>query len=394
MKVLVVHNRYRYRGGEDIAVDEEIAALRAAGLLAAACIVSNDALDSTPAKIRAAVGAANSQAGTELVKAAIAKHAPDVVHVHNFFPNISPAVHAVARRAGVATVQTFHNFRAICANALLMRDGAPCETCIDRSPYWGAWRACYRGSIIGSIASAHMIAAHRNAGTWRESVDRIIVLSRFARERFVRAGFPAEKLVVKPNSVDDPGPPAEASRSGFVFAGRLSREKGVLVLAEAARLTQATIEIFGEGPLEAEVRASAPANLSVHAPLPRAEVRRRVAAAEAIVVPSLCYEGAPMVISEAMAAGTPIIVSRIGALPELVPEGQAGLQARAGDPADLAAQIDRIAADPAGARSMGRRARALYESDRTPEANLKALQAIYAGALDSRMRGNNGHRQE
>ena len=389
MRILVVHNRYQIGGGEDVAVDGEIEALTQAGVDVAACIVTNDAIRGFSAKLDAALGAARSPAGVRLVRDAIRETRPDVLHVHNFFPLISPAVHAAAHAEGVATVQTLHNFRTVCAGGLLMRDGRPCETCIGGSPWWGAWHACYRGSTAASLAVARMIDAHRRAGTWQGDIDRFVAMSEFARDRFVRAGFPADRIAVKPNSVDDPGEPRERERSGIVYAGRLSEEKGVRVLIEAARRTRARIVAIGEGPLAAELAAAAPGNVLFRGPLPRAAVRERIASAEALVVPSICYEGSPMVIAEAFAAATPVVASRIGALEGLVEDGRTGLHAAAGDAADLAEKLDRIVADKAAARLMGRRGRALYEAAWSPRANVAALMRVYAEALaEFRARGS------
>ena len=212
MRILVVHNRYQVRGGEDVAVDDEIEALRRAGIEVIARIVENDGIGGWPAKLRAALGTAHSASGVRLVREAIRDTRPDILHAHNFFPLLSPAIHAGAQAEGVATVQTLNNFRTVCAGGLLMRDSRPCETCIGGSPYWGAWHACYRGSRAGSLAAARMIDAHRRSGTWQNHVDRFVVLSAFARERFERAGFPPEKMIVRPSSVDDPGPPEESER--------------------------------------------------------------------------------------------------------------------------------------------------------------------------------------
>ena len=381
LRVLVVHNRYQIRGGEDIAVDSEVAALHAAGLDVVTRIVSNDCIRGPRDRLAAAAGAAQSAYGMKLVREAIQAVRPSILHVHNYFPLISPAVHGEAHAAGVATVQTFHNFRAVCAGALLMRDSAPCDTCIGASAYWGAWHRCYRRSLFGSLAAAHTVHTHRRRGTWRHDVDRFIVMSPFARDRFAQAGLPVEKMVVKTNSVDDPGPPHEGERHGIVYAGRLSEEKGVRILVQAASRCMAEVEVLGEGPLAAELAAALPPNVIMRGPLPRADVRARIATAQAVVVPSVCYEGSPMVIAEAFAAGTPVVVSRLGPLIGFVQHEVTGLHAEPGDPVSLAVQLDRIAANPALARAFGRCARATYETKWSPHANVATLQRVYVEAL-------------
>lgn len=380
MKILVLHNRYRLRGGEDVAVDDEISRARQAGLDIAARIVSNDTIAGWPGWLRAASGVARSKYGTAFVEEAIRETRPDVLHVHNFFPLLSPAVHAAARAQGVATVQSLHNFRTVCANGLLMRQGRSCETCIDGSPWWGAWHACYRDSTFGSLAVARMIDTHRRAGTWSNDVDRFIVMSEFARSRFARAGLPAEKMVVRRNTVDDPGPPKEF-RTGIVYAGRLSEEKGVRILIDAARHSTAPIEVIGDGPLAAELRRIAPPNVLFRGTLPRDVVRQRIASAEALVVPSVCYEGSPIVIAEAYAAATPVIASRIGALEGLVQDEQTGLLTAPGNARQLAESLARISVEKSFAREMGHNARAYYTAEWSPQASIGALTQIYADAI-------------
>ncbi len=165
------------------------------------------------------------------------------------------------------------------------------------------------------------------------------------------------------------------------------------VLIEAARRATFPLEIIGEGPLAAELAAAAPDHVRLRGALPREEVRRRIASAEAVVVPSLCYEGSPLVIAEAFAAATPVVAARIGALPDLVQEGRTGLLAPAGDADGLAAELMRIGADRAAARLMGRRARAHYETEWSPPASLAALIRVYAEAIAlSRGRAHGRHR--
>jgi glycosyltransferase involved in cell wall biosynthesis len=316
------------------------------------------------------------------VMAAVRRFAPDVVHVHNFFPLLSPGIHAAARAAGCATVQTLHNYRLICANAFLMRDGAPCELCVTGSPYRAVRFACYRDSRVGTLAVARMIDHHRRAGTWRRDVDRFVALTPFARGRFAAAGFPEEKIRIRPNGLPDPGPPADGPRHGLLFVGRLSPEKGVPVLAEAAARAGLRVAVIGEGPL-AGALAGHP-GLDLRGALPPDAVQAAMARAAALVVPSLWYEGLPMVVAEAFAAGTPVVASRIGALAGLITDGATGLLAEPGDAADLASALTRIAGDPGSAAAMGREARAVYEREWREDVTTRTLLDIYRDAVAAR----------
>ncbi len=384
MKILIVHNRYQQRGGEDSVADDEVALLRAGGHDVATVFVSNDSIATFADKARAALGVADGPLARHLVAEAVGRFRPDVVHVHNFFPLISPRVHARVRAFGPATVQTLHNFRITCANGLLMRAGQPCELCVDGTSLHAIAHRCYRDSFVGSAAPAHMIARHKRERTWQRHVDRFIVLSRFARDIFVRAGVPAERIVVRPNVVDDPAPVSGTPRAGVLYVGRLREEKGIEVLAAAAHLTDAAITVVGDGPSAAKLKSSVPANLALLGALPRADARAMMARAAAIVVPSICYENFPIAVAEAFAAGTPVIASRIGALAEIVEDGRTGWLVAPGDPANLAAAIDVATMNATEAGRRGAAARQAYLTHYTPRASLQALEAIYADALAER----------
>jgi glycosyltransferase involved in cell wall biosynthesis len=382
LRILVVHNRYQVRGGEDAVVEQEVASLRRAGQTVETVFFDNTDIRTVADRLRTAYEAACAPRGIAAVVEAVRAFRPDVVHAHNVFPRISPGMHAAVRATGTATVQTLHNFRVTCANGILMRDARPCEDCIEGSPYNAVRHACYRGSRLGSLAVARMIDVHRRAGTWTRDVDRFIALTDFARTRFVAAGLPEDRIRIKPNGLADPGAGREDPRAGILYVGRLGPEKGIVPLVEAARLTRAPITVVGEGPLVDRVR-NVP-NLTYLGAQDRAGVRAAMAAAAAVVVPSLCYEGLPMVIAEAFSVGTPVVVSRIGALPDLVVEGVTGLHAAPGDPAGLARAFDRIIDDPTLARAMGRAARSVYEREWTEGAVTARALAIYREAIAAR----------
>ena len=381
-RVLVVHNCYQVRGGEDAVVERETSALKRAGVETDVVLISNDAIRSPLDRLRVAASAPHAAHGIAQVLAVVDRFKPDVVHLHNTFPLISPGVHSAVRATGAATVQTLHNYRLTCANAQLARGGSPCEDCITGTPYNAVLHGCYRGSRLGSLAVARMIDVHRRAGTWTKEVDRFIALTPFAKSRFVASGLPAERIAVKPNGLPDPGLRSEGERSGIVYVGRLSAEKGVLILAAAASACRAPVSVFGEGPLAAEMLLRGSTRLM--GVCGKDEVSAVMARAAAVVVPSLWYEGLPMVIAEAFAAGTPVIASRIGALPGIVEDGVTGLLVNPGDPADLARACDWMADNPDNAARMGRAARAVFETRWSEEITTASLLSIYAEALASR----------
>ncbi len=184
MRVLIVHNHYQIRGGEDAVVAHEAEALARAGCTVETLTFHNDEIRTPLDRLRTAFEAPHAPRGVARVVEAVRRFGPDVVHAHNTFPLVSPAMHGAVRALGPVTVQTLHNFRIACAGALLMRDGAPCETCVTGSPYAAVRHACYRGSRLGTLAVARMIDRHRKAGTWTRDVDAFVVLTEFARGRF------------------------------------------------------------------------------------------------------------------------------------------------------------------------------------------------------------------
>ncbi|NJO23081.1 MAG: glycosyltransferase [Sphingomonadales bacterium] len=198
-RILIVHNFYQQTGGEDSVVANELALLRAHGHEAHFYSVSNDEISSVVDKARVFFNIDYSHRSRRHFAQELARVKPDVVHAHNFFPLLTTSIYDACIDAGVPVVQTLHNFRIMCAGTYLMRDGLPCDKCVNGSPYHSVVHRCYRGSVAGSFAVARMIDVNRQRGTWREKVDRFIVLTPSAKDLFVRAGVPAGKIVVKPN---------------------------------------------------------------------------------------------------------------------------------------------------------------------------------------------------
>jgi glycosyltransferase involved in cell wall biosynthesis len=385
MNILVAHNFYKLAGGEDQCVAAEVALLRAHGHEVATYCLSNDAIDSMGRLHVAGRAIWSRQAGVELGHA-IRAHGSQVVHFHNTFPLISPAAYYSAHAAGVAVVQTLHNFRLLCVNALLLRDGKPCEDCLGKAiPWRGVAHRCYRDNRAESGVVATMLAAHHFLGTWRHAVDTYVVPSEFSRRKFIEGGLPPHKIVVKPNFTY-PEPGAGAGDGGYaLYVGRLSEEKGVRTLLAAWQGIKdgVPLKIAGDGPLAGAVREAAENNASIEwlQGVSHEQAYELMGRAGILILPSACYEGAlPRVVIEAFAKGTPVIVSGHGAMADIV-DGHNGLCFAANDAQDLVAKVQYLYSDPSVLKGMRRAARATFERKFTAESNLKALMAIYARAV-------------
>lgn len=380
-RVLVVHNRYRTPGGEDAVVDAEAALLRARGHAVETYIRDNAELERLPAAGAFAQTLWSRRTAREVARLA-ASFRPDVIHAHNTFAAVSGSLYWAAARAGVPIVQTLHNFRLLCVQAMLLRDGRVCEDCVGHLPWRGVAHRCYHDSAAQSAALAAMLATHRALGTYRDKVTRYIALNEFCRAKFVAGGLPEARIAVKPNFVDVPRPP-EAPRAGGLFVGRLAPEKGIATLAAAlAELPGVTIDVIGTGPERARLE---------HLPQVRLlgwlapdEVYARMRGAAYLLMPSVWYENYPRTLVEAFANALPVIASRIGALAELVEPGITGLAADPGSPASLRERIAWAEAHPEHLRTMGARAREWYERALAPDVNYRQLVAIYDEAIRER----------
>lgn len=381
MKILVAHNRYQQYGGEDTVFDSEVELLGSAGHEVKTLVVSNDTIVSPLDKLATMLRTVENPVGTATISAKIKDCRPDVVHVHNFFPLLSPAIYAVCHAARIPVVQTLHNFRSLCANGLLLRNHQACHLCLDSSLLWGVIHRCYRGSLAGSLAVTRMISAHRKRGTWR-SVDQFIALSKFSRDIFVGAGFPQNRITVKPNFIPDPGKSSdEDARSGVLFVGRLAEGKGLHYLLEAASTHNFPLRIAGDGPAAADLKRRAPPGATFLGKLSRENVIKELQRAAVLVVPSLGYENCPVVVIEAFACATPVIGFRHGAMAEMIDDGVTGFLVPLADGTQLSASIRSVLADSQLARRLGHAARRAFLERFTPETNLRQLEQIYERAI-------------
>jgi glycosyltransferase involved in cell wall biosynthesis len=388
MKVLLVHNRYQQRGGEDTVVDAEACLLSRRGIDVQRFDADNDAIHGAGAKILAAI---NQFSGSPQIRSRIRRalktFRPDVVHVHNWFPTISASIFRQAKSAGIPVVHTIHNYRLLCAGATLFRDGRVCEDCLGSTFRTAAIRhRCYRGSALGTAAATAGMLAHWTAGTWRNSVDQFIALTEFSRAKLVEGGLPAEKISVKPNFVEPAPEPGAGDGGYFLYAGRLTEEKGLRVLLECWRNAPQLPPLFivGDGPLRAEVQFAAACIKNVRwlGMQSSEEVVALMKRAKATLCPSLWYEGMPRVVIESLAVGTPVIASNIGGYPEMIVEGESGALFATGNAGALLGRIRELE-ERSALPNMRTDTRLRFLAAYTGQTNFSQLLDIYRVAMES-----------
>nr|WP_211176424.1 glycosyltransferase [Brasilonema sp. UFV-L1] len=360
----------------------EKALLEANGHSVALLEVDNDNITSPLEKVKAAVNAIYSLSSKQLVLAEIAKFQPDVVHIHNFFPLLSPSVHYACQEAGVPVVQTLQNYRLFCLNSYFFREGKVCEDCFGKFFAWsGVVHGCYRGSKTGSVVVGAMQSVHRIIQTWDKVVDVYITVTEFARHKYIQGNLPASKLVVKPNFLYPDPKQGKGQGNYALFVGRLSPEKGLktLFLAWEKLAGKIPLKIVGEGPLSDEVASTAQRLTDVEwlGKQPKTRVLDLMKDAQVLIFPSLWYEGFPLVIVEAYAVGLPVIASNLGSQSSLIEHGRTGLHFRPGDPEDLVAQVEWVLTHPIALAQMRQETRAEFEAKYTAEINYQMLMDIY-----------------
>lgn len=392
MKVLIVHNCYRTSApsGEDIVAKNERKLLEENGTDVVAYEKFNDDIDesSTMKRIKLGLDCAWSRGTYAELLDVIKRVRPDVAHFHSIHPQISPSAYAACQEIGVPAVHTLHNYRYICPGALLHRDGRPCEDCVGQWPFHALRYRCYRGSLTATGALVWMITYNRWRGTFVNFVNRYVALTEFAASRLTAGGLPSERIEVKPNFL--PNPPElfkERKKRYAVFVGRLSAEKGVWTMLSAWRKVNGLpLKILGDGPLRQDLETYALEkgikNVEFMGTRKREEVLSVVGSALLQVVPSEWYETFGMVVIEAYACGTPVIASRIGALAEIVLDGETGFHFEAGNAFNLAEKVNILAANPTLASRLGERAREVFDQKYTSEQNFKILMGIYQRARE------------
>jgi glycosyltransferase involved in cell wall biosynthesis len=346
VKILFIHNKYKQYGGEDVAVELETAVLIRNGHDVKTILYDNRSVKGLFSKIFTGLRSIYNFAAAEDLSKTILSFKPDIIHIHNLFFVVSPSVIYAANRHKIPVILTLHNYRLICANALLLRNNEVCELCTQKKfPIAGIRYKCYRNSSTESALVTAITGFHKFLDTWKNKVSTYIILNEFSKSKLLHSSLhvPEHKMVTKPNFVPDPGEGIVGRENFFLFAGRISKEKGLHVLAKAfAGMPQYKLVIAGDGPeknlLQEEFNAYS--NICFTGQLEKKQVYEYMKKCKAFICPSIWYEGAPLTIIEAFATGTPVIASRLGSMAETIIDGFNGLHFTAGDAGDLCKKIE------------------------------------------------------
>ena len=384
MKILQVHNQYINRGGEDVVLDRERQLLRENGHIVERYLASNQEISSTAKKLGTLLKLPYSRGQEKKIKRTITEYKPDLVHVHNFSPIISPSVFYACKKMKVPVVMTLHNFRLICINGMLYRNHRVCELCLSsKFPLDGIKHGCYQNSKLVSIMPALSNGLHNIMGTWQNQVDRFIFLTPLARSIFQRSKLDMDygKTTVKPNFADDMGFDLD-KEDFYIYVGRLIEEKGIDLVIDAFISFGKKLFVFGEGPLLQTLKQKTASvdNIEFMGFQPPEKTRPIFKKAKALVFASQWYEGMPLVILESLSFATPVIVADLGNGGDMIEHGSTGLKFAHDSLASLISTLKGYEA--VDHTEMSRNARREFERNYTASGNLEALTSIYRDAIE------------
>lgn len=387
MKILLTHNRYGQLSGEESIVDTIRDLLASHGHEVISFFRSSEEIpDMRFGKIRAFLSGIYNPFSRRAFRKVLEEKKPDLVHIQNLFPFISAAILPECRKAGIPVVMTVQNYRLVCPNGLNMVRGSVCEKCAGGREYWCVLRNCER-NILKSLGYALRNYVARKRRYFIDNVTLFSAVTQFQRQRLVDEGFPDVRIVVNPNmaSINDALSENKSAKSGDFVAhvGRISPEKGIPTLIEAARQCP-TIPFKTTGTLDRmpELANQAPPNFAFVGFLDTSRIRDFFVTARMIVICTICFEGFPMVVVEAMLHGKAVICSRIGGLPEIVEHGKTGLLFEPGNDDDLAEKVRYLWERPELCRQMGEAGRKKALREYSTERYYERLIICYEKAID------------
>ncbi len=387
MKILIVHNNYGKYSGEEAVVDKMAAMLSAHGHEVAFYRRTTEGVrESAAGKIAGFLSGIYSPSGVRGMREALRRERPDVVNVHNLYPFISPAALFECRKAGVPVVMTIHNFRLICPTGLFMRDGMPCETCLERGNEWSCVRYNCECSRLKSLGYTLRNVYARWTGAYRKNVDAFACITDFQRQKLIAAGYDAKKITVIPNSIDAPASYQQSIGNYVAYIGRLSFEKGYDLLVEVARRNP-SIQIRFAGAKREQTDIKIPENVQFMGYLQDGELANFIRQSRFVVMPSRCYEGFPMAILEAACYGKPTIGPAHGGFTEIIGRGDSsiGKLFEPNNLDDLERQIVALWNAPDEITQLGQKAFEKLQREYSSEVIYKKWDSLFQRLIDNKL---------
>ena len=383
-RILMVHNFYQYAGGEDEVYRAESALLSGKGHKVFNFEADNKKIQSINPLRLFSNTIWNPETVQEINKI-IRQEKIELIHCHNTFPLISPSIYYAAGENNIPVVQTIHNFRLICLNSYLYREGKICEDCLGKFLPWpGVFHSCYRNNPAASFGVAAMLVSHRLLHTYTHKVNKYIALSDFSKRKLIQSGLPEEKIAVKPNFIT-PDPGIRENQGNYaLFIGRLDPTKGINTLVNAwGNLSNIKLMIAGDGPLYDNLLARTKTNSDIHmlGYAPKNEVIKLLKEARFLIFPSELFENCPMVILEAYACGIPVLAPAHGSIQEMVIHHKTGVLYRPGDLVDLSNKIQWCWQNIERMEEFGKNARKVFEEKYNQDSNYRSLLSIYASVM-------------
>jgi len=396
MRILIVHNKYQQAGGEDAVVKSEHALLKDFGEDVHIYERSNEEISCYNGIEKLSffrdLGWSNSSYND--MRSLLQKLRPDAVHFHNIFFILSPSVYWACKAEGIPVVQSLHNFRLLCSNALLFREKKVCEECIEKKTLWrGALHGCYKDSRLLTALVICMLRKHWKKKAWVNMVDQYITATEFTRQKYIAVGIPEEKITLKPNTLYPDSVDDSIDGEYALYVGRLSTEKGVPTLLDAWKeVDDIPLKIIGDGPMRKQLKAYSDSkdikNVDFLGYISQDRYDKYMRGAKFLVFPSICYENFPRIISEAFAYGIPVVASSLGGMSEIIEDRKTGFMFKPGDSHDLASKIRQIAGDGNILSIIRENMHHKHKQDYSPARNYEILTNIYKKVV-----GNEKHKK-
>jgi glycosyltransferase involved in cell wall biosynthesis len=384
MKVLMLHNRYKLTGGEDVSTDSEYTLLKNHGVDIETLFINNDMIDHKN-KVKLALNTVWSNKYYHEILKKIQKEKYDIVHVQNFFPLFSPSIFYAAKKAGARTIMSVRNYRLICPNGLMYVNNNICTDCIGKKiPYPAILKKCYRNSYEATAVTVAMLSSHNFLNTWSKEIDGLICISAFVKKQLILGNFDEKKLHVKYNFVSTEILPNFEPQNYYIYVGRISTEKGIDILLNSFKANKKKLIIIGDGPLKQSVIdvSKNHENIFFLGKLSLNETYKKIANAKALIFPSKWHEPFGRTIIESFAHGTPVIGSSLGGITELIKDGFNGFLFDPNKKTDLVTTINKFE-EVSNSQSLRKNAYLSFQNNFSPSSNYNSIMEIYNRVMAS-----------